>query len=56
MNEGLDLGTTFDPEELNQHRYMYAVPDMDWNIIPTVGDCFAALSVCYVFGLLQQAP
>ena len=36
LNEGLDLGPTFDPEETNQHRYMFAIVETDWSIIPTV--------------------
>jgi hypothetical protein len=34
--EGLDLGPTFDPEDVTDHRYQYVVPDMDISIMPTL--------------------
>jgi hypothetical protein len=30
--EGLDLGITFDPEDKTNHRYVYAVPESDWQV------------------------
>ncbi|KAG1671540.1 hypothetical protein FOA52_011262 [Chlamydomonas sp. UWO 241] len=34
--EGLDLGTTFGPEDGTNHRYCYCVGESDWSIMPTL--------------------
>ncbi|KIY94001.1 Translocase of chloroplast 90 [Monoraphidium neglectum] len=34
--EGLDLGPTFDPEDVTDHRYQYVVTDTDVAIMPTL--------------------
>lgn len=34
--EGLDLGPTFDPDDRTNYRYAYFVPEMDWQIMPTL--------------------
>lgn len=35
--EGLDLGPTFDPEDGTNHRYVYAVPEADWQVSRLAG-------------------
>ena len=34
--EGIDLGPTFDPEDVTDHRYQYVVTDTDVAIMPTL--------------------
>ncbi|KAL6759900.1 hypothetical protein V8C86DRAFT_2563689 [Haematococcus lacustris] len=34
--EGLDLGPTFDPVDNTNHRYVYAVPEADVQLMPTL--------------------
>jgi len=34
--EGLDLGPTFDPEDVTDHRYQYVITDNPVQIMPTL--------------------